>query len=434
MSFAATVTNVREQARRYSRVTSTQADDEQVDLLLACSINEFAMDVGGVPVEDNIAIAAKFTTETNMAVRITVVGGTGEMAATDVLITGTARNETTGTQVATDFQTNLQAAVGTSMTVTWSNFYFTIDTLDATSITFEAPTTTTYVDARDLLGLPTSPTLTDYSFDGNFPTDCTMEATLPTDIIQIERVEWDNNLLRPLPRNYFVSPESSGTPCYYNVRGDNIRLYPTPTTDKLLHIEYRGLPSESQEVFQGYQELGLSNITGATATGLSAATTYYYKIQIDGEAQTEYSITTGANTNWGAVATLMNAENTGATWTAVAGDVRCTSDTVTDGSAIALAAGTTGTDLFATLTGFTAFDTAVPRSINLPSSIPVAYHNAIAYLTASKLKLELNEWKEANQLYAHYKQLVNKYKMNRYNQDTETRISRRVGRLPEVSI
>lgn len=112
---------------------------------------------------------------------------------------------------------------------------------------------------------------------------------------------------------------------------------------------------------QGYQECGLTGKTSTSATGLSNTSTYYFKVTKDGGAQTEKSITTAADTTYGAVIILMNAQMTGAlagcVWSVTsAGDLRCTSPTFGASSSIALAAGSTGTNLFATLTGFVAFE------------------------------------------------------------------------------
>lgn len=112
----------------------------------------------------------------------------------------------------------------------------------------------------------------------------------------------------------------------------------------------------------GYQELGLTGKTSASASGLSAATKYYFKINLDSAGATEYNITTTTNVTLGAVLTLMNTALTAVkcSFSIVDGDVRCTStNSIGTGSTIALSAGTTGTNLFATLTDFTDFESAV---------------------------------------------------------------------------
>ena len=240
-----TIADARKQARRYSRTSSTQATDSEVDNLIQDAIDEMANDVGGFPVEAYLSIAAKFTTKTNFAIRVTITGGTNALAATDVVVTGTARTETTGTIAAADFQTTLRTAIGggANATVTWTDFYFTVDTIDGTAITFEAPTTTTYADARDLFGLTGTTTEANADHTGSFPQDCTMEASLPSDAITVERMEWDYDPIKELPREYALSPESKGTPRNYVIRGRDIRLVPSPTTQGIWYVEYRGTPT-----------------------------------------------------------------------------------------------------------------------------------------------------------------------------------------------
>jgi hypothetical protein len=111
----------------------------------------------------------------------------------------------------------------------------------------------------------------------------------------------------------------------------------------------------------GYQEFGLTGKTGATETGLADTTQYYFKVNVDGGGVTEYDITTAGDTTFTGVIALMDTAvtATGATFSIVGGDLRCTSGTVGDESAIAITAGTTGTELLATLTDFTAVETAV---------------------------------------------------------------------------
>ena len=111
----------------------------------------------------------------------------------------------------------------------------------------------------------------------------------------------------------------------------------------------------------GIQECGLSSKVDATETGLATTTQYYFKVNIDLGGVVEYDITTASDTTFAAVIILMNAELTGAAFSLMDGNLRCTSE----GTSIALSAGTTGTDLFTTLTGFTAFDTAIDNLKNI---------------------------------------------------------------------
>ena len=109
----------------------------------------------------------------------------------------------------------------------------------------------------------------------------------------------------------------------------------------------------------GYQELGLSGITASTHTGLSASTTYYFKIQVDGSSALEISFTTdSSNLNFGGkdglISKIQSALDTQiyteshlyekpVTVGIVGGDIRFTSHSHLSTSAIELSAGTSGT-------------------------------------------------------------------------------------------
>ncbi len=108
----------------------------------------------------------------------------------------------------------------------------------------------------------------------------------------------------------------------------------------------------------GYQEVGLSGITANTNTGLSASTTYYFQIAVDGGSAYEVAFTTdSSNTNFGGrngvISKIQDILDTQyytegnlfekkATVGIVNGDVRFTSGSHLSTSAIALTAGTSG--------------------------------------------------------------------------------------------
>lgn len=241
-----TIEECRTLARRFSRVDSTGANDSRLNELIQEAVYEFSNDVGGFAKDDYPDISAKFDTRTHFAIRVTITGGTNAMSATDVSITGTERNGTTGTIVAADFQITLRAAIGAgaNATVTWSNFAFTVDTIDGTAITFAEPTTDTYADARDLLGLTGTTTEAAADHTGEFPEDCTVEYSLPSGFMQAERVEWNGNELIAAPAETAQSPEYHGTPAYYHIRESTLYLIPAPDQQGICHIWYRGAPTD----------------------------------------------------------------------------------------------------------------------------------------------------------------------------------------------
>jgi len=129
----------------------------------------------------------------------------------------------------------------------------------------------------------------------------------------------------------------------------------------------------------GYQEVGLEKSIEEIfdPTGLLANTTYYFKVNIDAGGLTEYSIKTGPGTSqlfsgakpiitFEELILLLNSatRTAGARWDMIDGDLRCTSLGTSTGTSIALAAGTTGTNLFANLNGWTgSFNPAVAGDI-----------------------------------------------------------------------
>jgi len=109
----------------------------------------------------------------------------------------------------------------------------------------------------------------------------------------------------------------------------------------------------------GYQEVGLSGITPSTHSGLTASTTYYFNIAVDGGSAYEVAFTTDASNlnfggNNGIISKIQSILDTqyytegnlyekGVTVGIVNGDIRFTSHNRTRNSAIALTAGTSGT-------------------------------------------------------------------------------------------
>jgi hypothetical protein len=113
---------------------------------------------------------------------------------------------------------------------------------------------------------------------------------------------------------------------------------------------------------KGYQECGLTGKAVGDESGLAGTTTYYIYVAINGGVSTEYSITTVATTTFTGIIALLTAAISGVTFSIVNGDFRCTSNSTAAGSAVELADGDTGTGLLATLTDFSALETAVKPS------------------------------------------------------------------------
>ena len=137
----------------------------------------------------------------------------------------------------------------------------------------------------------------------------------------------------------------------------------------------------------GYQELGLSGITPGTNSGLTAGETYYFKITVDGGTQIEPTFAVDAsNTNFGGrngvLSKIQDYFDTQFYTTGSAlfetkvsvgivdGDIRFTSGSYLSTSAIALAAGTSGSGATVRFFGHATTPTGrVPGSDNLPSAV-----------------------------------------------------------------
>lgn len=151
----------------------------------------------------------------------------------------------------------------------------------------------------------------------------------------------------------------------------------------------------------GYQELGLKQVSSYDQSGLEKDTTYYFTVAIDGAAASEYSITTGDKTNFDYIVFQMNKAITGAKFEIRRnGDIRCYSTSTAAGTSIALSAGTTGTDLFASLRGFTSFDTAVPgeqyADLTTAGQIKSDFDSLITSLTGATTAYELLSFPESS--------------------------------------
>ena len=244
-----TVGEVVDRARRYARINSSAASNEFVVTMVKDAVRQFSKDVFGFPLEEYLLATATFDTSTAFAFNIEITGGANALTATDVVITATARTNASGTTVAGDLQTALNAAIATGdLTVSFTNFYFTIDTStssSSTAIEITSPDAETYIDGQDLFGLGGTLDGSGGVFTGGFPQDCTRVATLAGTPISVKHVAWDKYVLERAPREIFVRPDTMGDPEYYFVEGNNILLTPSPETQKELYVMYKGIPDLS---------------------------------------------------------------------------------------------------------------------------------------------------------------------------------------------
>ena len=236
--------DVLEKARAYSRVTSSGEADSQVNDLIQESLYAFAADVGGFFTEDYLPLTPKFDIETHFAIRLTVNGGSNDLVATDVAIASSAGLDRLGGPVASNLQTAIVAKGASDVVVAWdsSNLNFTITDSNATAITVAEPSSGLYADATELLFGKTG--AQDDTWEGGFPQNCTIEVTLPTDLQSLISVDWDGHPLVEAPYVQSMSPGGPGTPWRYAViDGTRLRIWPSPTEQKMLHVWYNKFPA-----------------------------------------------------------------------------------------------------------------------------------------------------------------------------------------------
>uniref|UniRef100_A0A6M3L9G8 Uncharacterized protein n=1 Tax=viral metagenome TaxID=1070528 RepID=A0A6M3L9G8_9ZZZZ len=244
-----TVAEIVDRARFYSRVDSTAASNDFCAAMVADAARQFSHDVFGLPIEEYLLAPAAFDTNTSYAVGVAITGGANALSTTDVAITTTARTLASGTTIGTDFAATLNAAIATGdLTISFTNFYFTIDTTtstESTAITFSSPDAEDYLDAQGLLGLAGSLTYASGTFAGSFPEDCTRRVTLSGTPISVKHVAWNKYALSQAPRSSFIRPDRTGDPSYYFVEGNQVLITPAPSSQKELYVMYKGVPDLS---------------------------------------------------------------------------------------------------------------------------------------------------------------------------------------------
>lgn len=418
-----TLATLIDRVRSRSRTSVDFYANSEIQDLIDEGLDEFAKDVHGLRKETFLALSPLFDTATHFAIRLTIAGGANALVATDVVITATAATNATGTVVAAALQTAIRAAGAATATVAWSTteWKFTIDAIDSDSITIEAPSSILYADATQLL-FNTTGEQTGTTWEGDIPEDVNLEIALPDDFLELlEPPEWDGSPLVSATWDLFTSPQAFGTPTHYYVYQKRLRIAPVPTSQKMLRLWYRYKPAHFTSTTVAYQECGLTGKTGITETGLAGATTYYFKATINNDDEVEFSILTAADMTYAAVILLLNAEIDGATFSLSGGDLRCTSDSLGADGYVSLAAGTTGTDLFATLTDFTAFEDLVSELVEECDGIDEEYQMALVYYAAGQLCDSNDEADKASKLQAQYFRMVQNFKNARANQNPKYR-------------
>ena len=235
-----TKTEIIEEARRLSRVTVSGVITDDVELYVDNAFEQFSRDVHGIEAKDYLSLDAYFMPRVTQGFKLTIVGGVN--AIDEDIQVGTSTSEyMTGTLMAANLETAIQAAIGAGadLTVAWTDFYFTLTTTDATSMAIASPSSSTaYYDATtDLFGGGLTGTT---SLTGGFPQWCTFEADLSGEAISVHRVQWGTiSLIESETPEDFMNPMGTGDPTTYMIFNQKIRLSPVPTTMDRFYIEYK---------------------------------------------------------------------------------------------------------------------------------------------------------------------------------------------------
>jgi len=228
-------------ARRMARVKSSSHSNNTVGELINEGQRQFAIDVHGLWDEKYVQMVPKFNVDTNWYWRMIT-----DAASATLQFATTAAYNVTGSTMAGYISSCVQAGFDTDSSCTWdpSVWRFILICPTATTLQVAVATETAYVKNQvdKFFGTDTQATA---SFMGAFPKDCTVRASMPSGFMSMEHVEWDDDKVSPAPFELTISPDYSGTnPRYYSINNKEIRLFPTPSSNRALRVFYKKMPDD----------------------------------------------------------------------------------------------------------------------------------------------------------------------------------------------
>lgn len=235
-----TKTELIAKVRLLSRTTTSGASDAEVTLAINEAFLQFSKDVHGIESKEFLSLTASFMPRTVQAFNLVIVGSTNNDIDSDIQVGTSTEKFMSGTDLATNLQAAIRTAIGAGadLTVTWTNFYFTVDGIDSTSIAITAPDANVayYSAISELFGGAQSGTT---SITGDFPVGCTIYVDLPSNPVKVHLVKYDQKELikSPNPED-FTDPLGTGDPLHYRIRMGKIQVSPVPSTLKKFYIEY----------------------------------------------------------------------------------------------------------------------------------------------------------------------------------------------------
>lgn len=218
-------------------------------------VAEFCKIVNGIPTERYLTLQPKFDVPYYAGFKAYISGGGNEFGSANIFYDPSAHLAYTATSYidmgpascASLWTTMLNEKGVASCSVVWSSssmeFYLLDNLGSANYIGIEEPSGPIYTNWEPYI-FNAAGTQSGSYFYGNFPEDSTVEIDLPTDFYSVEYVEWDGNELKQAPFNIFINPISTGTPRWYAIKNNKIRINPVPSSQKSLLIRYKEKPDD----------------------------------------------------------------------------------------------------------------------------------------------------------------------------------------------
>lgn len=247
MTLGQQITHAERRARISSNYTTESTASDITVRYLNEGVREFCKGIGGLPKTAYLQLSPKFDVQSNWAMRVEITGGGNALSSQDIVLATANYQGMGGASMAGYLGTVISELLSVSVSVSWnsSDWCFTIydETSAATAFYVNESTGISYVNAVDYFFNTVGTQSTSY-FTGEIPRDCTLETDLPTNCLLVQQVEWNGNPLYPAPVDLFISPQAFGTPSYYCINGQKIRLGPTPESQEMFLLRYLGMETD----------------------------------------------------------------------------------------------------------------------------------------------------------------------------------------------
>lgn len=247
MTLAQQIIYAERRARVSSNATTLSTANDVTIQYINEGVREFCKIIGGLDKVGYLSLSPKFDLGTNWAIRTTYTSGANALAATDLVLAATAQSSLSGASAAAYIGSQISNTQAVSVSVSWDSTTWKFSLYDEigsmTYVQVAAPSGIAYVNATDWIFNKTGTQSGTY-FVGDIPLDLVLETALPDDCLSVKYVEWNKEPLALAPFDLFVTPQSQGDPRWYAVKGQKIRVSPTPSRQELFTIQYRYMPTD----------------------------------------------------------------------------------------------------------------------------------------------------------------------------------------------